>query len=294
MAATDSTIPADVPAGLLELARTARRVEVFTGAGMSAESGLATFRDARTGMWSHVDPQAMANFDAWRRDPSAIWPWYLWRARLARDASPNAGHVAIGRWRRALAEHGAASRAADHATDRATGPDAPASWLHVTTQNIDDLHERGCDEAGADRRAAHLHGSLLEFRCDLCGATAEEPELPAEPVAKLMPPFCGECGLGFVRPGVVWFGESLPAHAFAEAESRAMSADLMVVVGTSGVVYPAAGIPLAAAANGVPVVELSPEDTDLTPHVALSWRTTAATGLPALAEAAIAGLRAAG
>ncbi|WP_448851225.1 NAD-dependent protein deacylase [Corynebacterium sp. 335C] len=276
MDATD--LPTPVPEAIADLARGARRVEIFTGAGMSAESGLATFRDAQTGLWSHVDPQAMANFDAWRRDPSAIWPWYLWRARLARTAAPNAGHVAVGRWRRVLADHDAAR----------TG--GASSWLHVTTQNIDDLHERGCADAGADQHAAHLHGSLLEFRCDLCAAPAEEPELPEEPVAKLMPPFCGECGLGFVRPGVVWFGESLPADAFEEAESRALAADLMVAVGTSGVVFPAAGIPLAAAARGVPVVELSPEDTDLTPHIAHSWRTTAATGLPALADLAIAEL----
>lgn len=268
----DDASPTTVPGPIAELARAARRVEVFTGAGMSAESGLATFRDAQTGLWSHVDPQAMASFEAWRRDPAAIWPWYLWRARLARRAQPNPGHIAVGRWRTMLGGTG----------EEDPGPDL--SWLHITTQNIDDLHERGCAAAGAGTAAAHLHGSLLQFRCDRCDAPAGEPELPEEPVEKLMPPFCPHCGLGFIRPSVVWFGEALPIREFSDAEYHAAAADLMVVIGTSGVVYPAAGIPLMAAAAGTPVIELSPEPTDLTPHMTHSWRTTAATGLPMLVE----------
>lgn len=250
----------DVPEPIAELARNARRIEFFTGAGMSAESGLATFRDAQTGLWSKVDPQAMANFDAWRNDPATIWPWYLWRMKLARQAEPNAGHEAIAAWCATL--------------------DRGAGWGHVTTQNIDDLHERG--GTGEDS-IAHLHGSLFAFRCDHCGAAAAEPELPDEPVAKLLPPFCDVCELGFVRPGVVWFGESLPVPEWNEAETHARHCDLMVVVGTSGVVFPAAGLPLMAVSAGLPVIEISPDDTDFTPHATHSWRTTAATGLPALA-----------
>ncbi|WP_295625060.1 NAD-dependent deacylase [uncultured Corynebacterium sp.] len=253
----------DVPAQITELARDARRVEFFTGAGMSAESGLATFRDAQTGLWSKVDPQAMANFDAWRAGPGKIWPWYLWRMKLARDAEPNPGHRAIAAWCRAL--------------DRDSG------WGHVTTQNIDDLHERG---GVGDDRIAHLHGSLFGFRCDHCGAPAKEPDLPDEPVEHLMPPFCEACQMGFVRPGVVWFGEPLPMREWSEAEDHARSCDLMIVVGTSGVVFPAAGLPLDAVASGLPVIEISPEPTDFSPHATHSWRTTAGVGLPALAEAA--------
>lgn len=265
-------VPTDVPEAIAELARRARRVEFFTGAGMSAESGLATFRDARTGLWSNVDPQAMATVEAWHRDPARIWPWYLWRAHLARRALPNAGHRSIAEWCRRLDD----------------GP----GWGHVTTQNIDDLHERGATAAGAAEPEpgvadiAHLHGSLFEFRCDRCDAPAPEPDFPADPVDELIPPLCGVCQMGFVRPGVVWFGESLPAGAWGEAEAYARDCDLMVVVGTSGVVFPAAGLPLAAVEAGTPVIEISPEDTDFTPHATHSWRTTAAVGLPALAAAA--------
>ena len=110
-------------------------------------------------------------------------------------------------------------------------------------------------------------------------------ELPDEPIEHLMPPFCDACQLGFVRPGVVWFGESLPVPEWTDAETHARHCDLMVVVGTSGVVFPAAGLPLMAVSAGIPVIEISPEDTEFTPHATYSWRTTADTGLPALAAA---------
>lgn len=245
----------------LELARGARNIEVFTGAGMSADSGIDTYRDAITGVWERVDPQAMASISAWAKDPEPMWAWYLWRRQIAARAEPNAGHRAIADW--------------------AAVPGADS--VHVTTQNIDDLHERG----GVDGESiAHLHGSLFAFRCDHCGAAQVEPELPDEPIEHLMPPFCEGCATGFVRPGVVWFGESLPPQEWAEAETYANHCDLMVVVGTSGVVFPAAGLPLAAVQMGKPVIEISPDDTDFSPHATYSWRTTAAVGLPALARAA--------
>ena len=152
--------PAEIPTDLQDAARSARRVEVFTGAGMSADSGLDTFRDATTGLWSNVDAQAMATLDSWRRDPDPMWAWYLWRAARARGADPNPGHLAIARWQDALA-----------------GDADSDGHLHVTTQNIDDLHERG----GATD-VSHLHGSLLAFRCSDCGRPAPEPELPTEAV----------------------------------------------------------------------------------------------------------------
>lgn len=261
-----------IPTDLQDAARSARRVEVFTGAGMSADSGLDTFRDATTGLWTHVDAQAMASLDSWRRDPDPMWAWYLWRAHKARAAAPNAGHLAIARWQDALAQ-GALTQ------DAPTGG-APGH-LHVTTQNIDDLHER----AGATD-VSHLHGSLLAFRCSVCGRPAPEPELPSEPVERLTPPACAACG-GPVRPGVVWFGEALPEKDFADAEASMLSCDLVVIVGTSGVVYPAAGLPALAAGRGVPVVEVSPEETDLTPLTTWSLRTTAAVGVPELVDAAL-------
>ncbi|MCJ7858827.1 NAD-dependent deacylase [Corynebacterium kalidii] len=250
------TLPDDLPADLQTAVRDARRVEVFTGAGMSADSGLDTFRDATTGLWSRVDPQALASVDAWSRDPGPMWAWYLWRAAKARAAVPHAGHRAVAAWQ-----------------------DAPGVSVHVTTQNIDDLHE----QAGSSD-VSHLHGSLFAFRCAVCGAPADEPDLPSlddAPADRLPPPACRDCG-GLVRPGVVWFGESLPQAEFAAAEESMRTCDLVVVVGTSGVVYPAAGLPRIAASRGVPVVEVSPDDTDLTPLATWSLRTTAAVGLPQL------------
>jgi NAD-dependent deacetylase len=253
-----------IPTDLQDAARSARRVEVFTGAGMSADSGLDTFRDATTGLWSSVDAQAMATLDSWRRDPDPMWAWYLWRAARARDAVPSPGHLAIARWQ-----------------DAPVGDGDGNAHLHVTTQNIDDLHER----AGSTD-VSHLHGSLLAFRCSVCDRPAPEPELPTWSVERLTPPECSECG-GPVRPGVVWFGESLPEQDFADAEASMFGCDLVVIVGTSGVVFPAAGLPELAVRRGVPVVEISPAATDLTPLSTWSLRTTAASGLPALVDAAL-------
>lgn len=245
-------LPADLPATV----RDARRIEVFTGAGMSADSGLDTFRDATTGLWSNVDAQAMASIDSWSRDPDPMWAWYLWRAAKARAAVPHDGHRAVAAWQ-----------------------DMPGVTVHVTTQNIDDLHER----AGSSD-VSHLHGSLFSFRCTICGAPAAEPALPSlgdDPVDRIQPPECRICG-NPVRPGVVWFGEALPHADFVAAEESMETCDLVVIVGTSGVVYPAAGLPRIAASRGVPVVEISPDDTDLTPVATWSLRTTAAVGLPRL------------
>ncbi|MEH0146351.1 NAD-dependent deacylase [Corynebacterium sp. Q4381] len=227
----------------------ARHIEVFTGAGMSADSGIATYRDAQTGLWENVDPQAMASIDAWRIDPETMFAWYLWRAHLAQQAEPNAGHFAIAR----------------------------CPKTSVTTQNIDNLHER----AGS-HNVVHLHGSLFEFRCSECGRPYTAPiELPEGPVEAITPPACPECG-GAVRPGVVWFGEALPDDAWAEAERRMKTADALLIVGTSGVVYPAAGLPLIAHANGVPIVEVTPMRTDLSHLADVVVEDTAARAVPQL------------
>lgn len=247
-------MPADSFADALALARDAKRVEVFTGAGMSAESGLDTFRDAQTGLWTKVDPVAFASLDSWARDPEPMWAWYLWRGTVCRGAEPNAGHRAIADW------------ASLDGTD-----------VGVTTQNIDNLHERG----GVDK-VVHLHGSLFDYRCTICSRPWRgEVDYPVEPVARLAPPECPLCG-NLIRPGVVWFGEMLPQDAWGEAEARMTAADLVVVVGTSGVVHPAAGLPAVAKRAGARILEISPEPTDLTPLADVSWRTTAAQGLPQL------------
>lgn len=236
------------------LAAQARKVEVFTGAGMSADSGLETYRDEVTGLWENVDPQAMASIDAWLADPEPMFGWYLWRSKLASQAQPNAGHHAIASW------------------SLIDGVD-----LGVTTQNIDNLHER----AGSED-VVHLHGSLFDYRCTSCGTPHdEEVELPEEPVESLAPPRCVVCG-DLVRPGVVWFGEALPQREWERAEMKMVTADLVVIVGTSGVVYPAAGLPLLAHQMGTPIIEVTPQPSELSRLATVTVLGTAAEILPAL------------
>lgn len=152
--------------------------------------------------------------------------------------------------------------------------------MDIVTQNVDDLHERAGSAV-----LAHLHGSLTAFRCEACDAPyARDIDVPAEPVERLDPPDCPECGAA-VRPGVVWFGEMLPQGAFEAAVDALLDSDLVFVVGTSGLVHPAASLPDLARGHGVPVVELNPESTPLSRGVDLSWRETAAVGLPALLDA---------
>ena len=246
--------PVEVPETVLELARAARRVCVLTGAGMSAESGIPTFRDVQVGLWERFDPMELATPAAWEDDPEQVWAWYAWRATLVRRSRPNAGHVAVGRWQR-----------------------REGVQLDIVTQNVDDLHERG----GADV-LAHLHGDLFALRCSRCGTPSDAayPEL-AEPVGALEPPTCERCGEP-VRPGVVWFGEALPQEAYFEGVDAAQGADLVLVVGTSGLVHPAATVPHLAGARGVPVVEVNPRETEVTEAADHAWRATAATALPAL------------
>ena len=239
-------IPVDPSDQVVRLASTAQRVVVLTGAGMSAESGVPTFRDAQTGLWEKYDVTALASPQAWDDDPALVWSWYRWRAELVEQAQPNAGHHALARW-------------------------AQRADVRVVTQNVDDLHERA-GSTGVE----HLHGSLFAPRCSECStptASATDPDLP----------YCPSCS-GLVRPGVVWFGEALPTGPWDAAVAAVEDCDLVVVVGTSGVVYPAAGLPSIARAAGVPTIEINPAYTDLTDQVDHSWRTTAAEGLPLLSD----------
>lgn len=247
-----------VPLAILEAARRARRVAVVTGAGMSAESGVPTFRDEQTGLWETYAAEDLASLDAWQRDPEFVWAWYLWRFARVEQVEPNAGHRAIADW--------------------AGIPDGPV--VEVVTQNIDDLHER----AGT-RVVVHLHGSIARFRCERCEAAYDGPvEAPEEETERIAPPRCASCGAA-VRPDVVWFGESLPLDAWARGVAAVESADLVVVVGTSGIVHPAAGLPAIARGAGAVVVEVNPRETDVSDVAHHVWRETAAVALPALVEA---------
>ncbi len=256
----------EVPPEILTVAREAERVVVLTGAGMSAESGVPTFRDAQTGLWERFDPAQLATPQAWEEDRAFVWAWYAWRRGLVRHAEPNAGHRALARWEAAWSARGA----------------GPARSIQIATQNVDDLHER----AGSTV-LAHVHGNLFASRCERCERAYEDTEPPpAEPVERIAPPSCPQCGAA-VRPGVVWFGEMLPAAEFEAAHEATIGADLVLVVGTSGIVHPFAGLPVAVAAAGIPVVEINPVDTELSPIVGHCWRVGAAVALPALVDAVL-------
>jgi NAD-dependent deacetylase len=222
----------------------ARRVVALTGAGISAESGVPTFR-GKEGLWRTFRAEDLATPEAFARDPVLVWEWYGWRRGLIAAVQANAGHVALARL-----------------------DDTVPEFL-LATQNVDGLHAR----AGS-RRLVELHGSIWRLRCTGCGAESED----RGPLT--LPPRCA-CG-ALLRPGVVWFGEPLPEEALGRSFEAASRAQVVLVVGTSSLVYPAAALPRAALAEGAFVVEVNPEPTPLTSLCQVSLRGRAAELLPAL------------
>lgn len=206
----------------------ARRVAVVTGAGVSAESGVPTFRGAG-GLWNNFRAEDLATPEAFRRDPGLVWEWYEWRRGLIAKCEPNEGHRALVRLERAK----------------------PEFWL--ATQNVDGLHE-----LAGSRRIGRIHGSIWVVRCLACGDERER----REPFGEL-PPRC-DCG-GLLRPGVVWFGEALPEREWLRAEQAARECEVMLVAGTSAAVYPAAGLAPLAKRGGARVIEVNLEATALSP-----------------------------
>lgn len=231
---------------------------VLTGAGMSAESGIATFRDALTGYWSRFDPAALASEEGFRAAPDRVWAWYAERRQGVLRAQPNAGHVALA---------GLAHR--------------HPGVLTLVTQNVDDLHQRA-----GNTDAVQLHGDILQDQwLDPCprharGGNVCDPEW-AQPGT---PPTCGECG-NRLRPAVVWFGEPLPLRALNAAEQAAGQCAVMLVVGTSGAVWPAAGLAGRARRSGAKVIILNPTDSEIDDQAHLLLRGTAAGTLPGLLAA---------
>ncbi|MBD3162569.1 MAG: NAD-dependent protein deacylase [Candidatus Eisenbacteria bacterium] len=223
--------------------RGARRWLVLTGAGISAESGVPTFRGAG-GLWEGSRPEELASPEGFRADPARVWRWYRWRRELIRGVEPNEGHRAIARLERCVPE------------------------LCLATQNVDGLHER----AGS-RNLLELHGNLLRSHC-LEGCSAETTEDPEAAV-----PLC-RCGAP-LRPSVVWFGETLDEQVLREAFARCERCDVCLIVGTSGVVYPAAALPGIARQAGALLIEVNPEETPLTGLCDRSIRGPAAQQLPA-------------
>lgn len=208
----------------------ARSIVCLTGAGVSAESGVATFRDAQTGLWSKFDPQRLASQEGFADDPGLVWRWYMDRLRTVEAAAPNPGHLALARL------------------------EALTPAFTLVTQNVDDLHER----AGS-RQVYHIHGRINHFRCNYCRIAYP---LHLHEHAQELPPTCPHCGER-VRPDVVWFGESLPGDVVDLAWRAAETCDVMLVVGTSGVVYPVAQLPSVAKQAGALVIDVNPQCTPI-------------------------------
>lgn len=231
------------------LVEQSRSLLVLSGAGMSAESGVPTFRDAQTGLWAKFRAEDLATPEAFERDPGLVWSWYQQRRRDLNIVQPNPGHFAV------------ASFGIRH------------PHCTVVTQNVDDLHER----AGSNG-VVHLHGELSASHCFSCGATGDQSGQSTE---SEYPPHCTECS-GLMRPSVVWFGETLPAMAWSEAEAAAQDCDLVICAGTSGMVYPAAHLPSIAAEAGARVIQVNIDATALDAIADINLRGPSGVILPEL------------
>ena len=246
----------DISEDLIGRLRNAKHVVAFTGAGVSAESGIPTFRDALTGLWERFDAEELATPDAFQNNPALVWGWYEWRRMKVMRAQPNSAHLAIA----AL--------------------ETRVPRLTVVTQNVDDLHER----AGS-RDVLHLHGQLNSPFCFACRRPAVYPDaIPDEPEGgrQVEPPRCS-CG-GRIRPGVVWFGEMLPKTEWDAANDAANHCDVFLSIGTSSVVQPAASLTMMAIQRGAITIQVNPNPTALDDQVTLNLPGPAGQVLPELVE----------
>jgi NAD-dependent deacetylase len=219
----------DFPLDLIQFLRKANRLVALTGAGVSQESGLRTFRDAQTGLWAQYKPEELASPEAFRRDPKLIWDWYAWRREAVKAVRPNPGHYALAKMEMCVPE------------------------FTLITQNVDGLHRMA-----GNQNVLELHGNIQRVRCADCYTITETWDDDSESV-----PRCKVCN-GLLRPDVVWFGESLPRDQLEAAVEAARSCDVFFSIGTSGVVQPAASLAFAAHNRGAVVVEVNAEPTPLT------------------------------
>jgi len=243
--------PLELADPIRERVRAAERVVVFSGAGVSRESGLDTFRGAG-GLWERMRPEELATPEAFRADPEKVWRWYAWRYGQAIAAAPNPAHLAIARLENLF------------------------PTVTVVTQNVDGLHQR----AGSGS-LLELHGTITRAVCERCRRSLEMGEAVGESAER--PPLCS-CG-GRFRPAVVWFGESLPEEVLVQAYEEATFCDLFLSVGTSSTVYPAAGLIELAHQAGACLIEVNPEPTPFSSLMDLRLAAPAGEALPALVEA---------
>ena len=243
--------PARIPESLVVTLRGAWSVAVLTGSGISAESGVPTFRDVQTGLWARYNPEELATPEAFERGPRLVWEWYSWRRELVEKATPNPGHEAL-------------------ATLEGLVPK-----LSLVTQNVDGLHQ-----SSGSQNVRELHGNIMRSRCSVEGVIVE-PHEDDEGI----PPSCPSCG-AFLRPDVVWFGEALPDEVLEEAFEAARNCEVFFSIGTSGLVQPAASLAFEAMRTGAIVVEVNPKDTPLTRHAEYALRGRAGEILPELLRVA--------
>ena len=222
-----------------ELLTSKQRVCILTGAGISAESGIPTFRDKQTGLWENYGAEDLATPQAFARDPKLVWSWYQWRRQLIADKNPNPAHHALAQWQ--------------------YHTQSTQQQVTLITQNVDDLHEQ------AGSAVTHLHGHLWHNCCSQC-----RKPYPAQPRAAYDGQnsidfstdmiTCPHCD-GYIRPDIVWFGEALPIQAWETAEQSAANCEVFISIGTSSLVYPAAGLAQLAKRNGATVIEINPDPT---------------------------------
>jgi NAD-dependent protein deacetylase/lipoamidase len=238
------------PAELISTLRGTTKLVALTGAGVSQESGLRTFRDAQTGLWAQYKPEDLASPQAFRRDPKLIWDWYAWRREAVKGVRPNAGHYALVEIETHIPE------------------------FTLITQNVDGLHRM----AGS-KNVLELHGNIQRVRCSECYTFAETWGDDTESV-----PQCSVCS-GLLRPDVVWFGEALPRNQLEAAVESARSCEVFFSIGTSGVVQPAASLAHAARNRGAVVVEVNAEPTLLTSKANYAFHGKSGEMLPELVKA---------
>ncbi len=238
----------EIPQDLIEELHASQHVVVLTGAGVSAESGVPTFRDALTGLWAQYEAEELATPEAFRRNPRLVWDWYAWRRELVAKVNPNPGHLALVELEKLVPQ------------------------LTLVTQNVDSLHQR----AGSSN-VIELHGNISRIIC-----SAERTEVTNWPETGDVPR-CPNCE-ALLRPDVVWFGESLPQDALYTAYQISSDCDLFLCIGTSGLVQPAASLPVAAIQNHIMTVEINPDTTPLSSHADFHLKGPSGQVLPLLVE----------